>query len=518
MPSPRAASAASENSTRPLTPPGSSSGEARRLGGDNGSAGTSPPSRGDSAGASLTPSRSAAATWIARTAYAAAILWAAGWLLHTSFNPVVLGKYNLRYTIFLGGIFLVVLPLMCLFVWFMTSISELRGSRGRRIFIMPRHKLIAFVAFSLVGYIVAGQLLRYFVAGTVATHDAHVFHPYLQNVATPGHVGQHVNRWGFKGDEIELTKGERTFRVFVFGGSTVHCGTVPYEQTHCRVLERRLQAAYPEYKIEVQNLGCEWHATEHDVIKLLFTAQDFSPDLVIMYHGINDVVRSFVPDLFGVGEYRSDYRHYLGPVTNLVYPNRALMTAINLFGGHWCSDFRFDPVRLEGPEGKGLHNSIILFFPKSQPVEIENWAALPAFERNTRDFVAIARSKQMNTLLATQPSLYREDLTPHDQELLSFPASHQFHGQRASLRSMVRGMKTFNDKARQIAQETDVRLVDLEALMPKTTEYMYDDVHYTKAGNELIGNAFADDIIKWELVPRTIQARATIAAAPATGD
>jgi hypothetical protein len=500
-------------------PTDNSRGNGRPHSGHNGSASAAiSPSRGEAGDASPPPCRSSAAKWIARVGYAAAVLWAAGWLLHTSFNPVLLGKYNIRYTIFLGGIFLVVLPLMCLSIWFMTSISELRSSRGRRFFILPRHKLIAFVWLSLIGYIVAGQLLRYFVAGTVATHDAHVFHPYLQNVATPGHVGQHVNQWGFKGDEIQVAKGDRAFRIFVFGGSTVHCGTVPYEQTHCHVLERRLQAAYPDYKIEVQNLGCEWHATEHDVIKLLFTAQDFSPDLVIMYHGINDLVRSFVPDLFGVGEYRSDYRHYLGPVTNMVNPNRALMTAINLFGGHWCSDYRFDPVRLAGPEGKGLHNSIILFFPKSQPAEIESWAALPAFDRNIRDFVAIARSKQMNTLLATQPSLYRDDLSPRDQELLSFPGSHQFHGQRASLRSMVRGMKTFNDRAREIARDTDVRLVDLEALMPKTTEYMYDDVHYTKAGNELIGNAFADDIIQWEIVPRTIQARAAITAASAMGD
>jgi lysophospholipase L1-like esterase len=456
--------------------------------------------------------QSRALRWSARLAYTAAILWALGWLLHTSFDPVVLGKYNLRYTIFLGVVLFVVLPAMLLVIRFFTTTSELRSSRERRIHVTPQHKLTALVFLSLVGYVIGTTVIHRLVAGTVGTHDAHVFHPYLQNMPKPGHAEQHVNQWGFKGDEIEIAKPANTFRIFVFGGSTVHCGTVPYEQSHCRVLEKKLRETYPDYRIEVQNLGAEWHATQHDVIKLLFIAQDFQPDLVIMFHGINDLVRSFSPDLFGEGPYRADYRHYLGPVTNLVHPDRAVWTATRIFGGHWCSDLFRDAVRLHGPEGRGLNGAIVMFFPKSQPVEIETWNSLPAFERNIRDFVSIAQSKRIATLLATQASLYRDDLSPRDQELLSFPKSHQFQGRHASLAAMTRGMRLYNDRTREIAKQTGARLVDVEAAMPKTTEYMYDDVHYTKAGNEFIANALADDIVRWGIVPATLTARAADSA------
>jgi len=137
-----------------------------------------------------------------------------------------------------------------------------------------------------------------------------------------------------------------------------------------------------------------------------------------------------------------------------------------------------------------------------------DWKSEPAFERNLRDFVTIARAKEMLVLLATQPSLYREDLTPAERQLLGFPLSHYFDGQRPSLRSMIEGMKRSNDVTRRLARETGVELVDLERQMPKTTQYLYDDVHYTRAGNELIGNAFADRIVQSKIIELVMEARA----------
>lgn len=444
--------------------------------------------------------------WFARLTTAAVVVFSLGFLAHTSHDPVVLGKYNLRYASFLALLFFALIPLFYATVRFLTVAHEIKLADGRATLVRARQKLTVAALVILVGYLSANWLIGRLVAGKVLTHDAHVFHPYLQNVARADVPGQHTNHWGFRGDEIELAKGPETFRVFVFGGSTVHCGTVDYEQTHCRLLEKRLRAAYPKYQIEVQNLGAEWHATEHDTIKLLFFAQDFAPDLAIVFHGINDLVRGFEPDLFSEGPYRSDYRHYLGAVTNLVRSDAAGPLA-NVAAGHWCSDLRFDRVRLVGPHGTGIHDLRTFFYPKSQPVEIAEWRSLPAFKRNLRDFVMIAGMKQVRVLLATQPSLYRLDLTPREQELLGFPYSHQFHGQRASLKSMVEGMRVFNAATRRIARATGTRLIDLDRLMPKTTEYLYDDVHYTPAGNALIGDAFADDIIASRIVPETMRLR-----------
>jgi hypothetical protein len=448
------------------------------------------------------------AAWLPRLATGIVFVLSLGFLLHTSHRPVVFGKYGLRYAVFLAALFLIVLPAFYWLARFCTVTDEMTLSRGRRLPVRPRHKL-TFLLLAATGlYLAFGLVQKHAGILRVTTFDAHIFHPYLQNVPTPNHAGQHINRWGFRGEEIERQKSDDVFRIFVFGGSTVHCGTVPFEQTHCRVLERRLREAYPEYRIEVQNLGAEWHATEHDTIKLLFYAQDFSPDLAIMFHGINDLVRGFVPDMFAEGEYRPDYGHYYGAVSNLATQGRKAPMFFNAVVGHWCSDLRFDVVRVNGPDGEGLSGINTLFYPKTRPVQIAEWKSLPSFRRNMKDFLAIARLKGIEPLLATQASLYRDDLTPAEQELLGFPLSHHFDGKRASLKSMIDGMRTFNDATRQIAHEAQVRLVDLERMMPKTTAYLYDDIHYTKAGNELIGHAFADEIVEWGLVEKTMRERA----------
>lgn len=449
-------------------------------------------------------SNTAAATWFPRIVAGLFFLFALGFLFHTAPDPKILfNKYNGRYLLFLCLQFFIVLPLVYVTARFFATTSELTGSRGRKIAIRPIHKFGVGFVLLLIGYIGADWLIGRLISASVATHNAHAFHPYLQNVPRPGHAEQHVNRWGFKGDDIELAKPAGVYRIFVFGGSTVHCGTVPFEQSHVRLLEKKLKAHYPDRKLEVQNLGAEWHSSQHDVIKLMFDAQEFSPDLVVMFHGINDLVRGLESDLFAEGPYRQDYRHYFGAVSNLARPGKTAVQFFNTAGGHWCSDFRFQQVRLAGPEGNGLNGMLTMFFAKSTPVEITEWKSLPAFERNMRQFVRTAQEKQYQVLLATQPTLYRNDLSTTDQEVLVFAKSHQHNHQHPSLTSMTSGMQQFNDVTRQIAAESKVHFIDLEQAMPKTIEYMYDDCHYTAKGNELVAEQLSAAIIKADLIRGT---------------
>ena len=446
------------------------------------------------------------AAWSARLASFVFFLLSLGYLLHTSHNPVVLGKYDVEYAVFLAVLFLIVVPGFHFLARFCAVPHELTSRSGKRFVVRPRHKLAVVVVGGGIAYLSALAYTDRLVHSQTMTYSGDVFHPYLQNTPVPNHAVQHINRWGFRGDDLDQRKADNTFRIFMFGGSTVFCGTLPYEETHCRILERRLRQAYPQYHVEVQNIGADWHTTEHDTIKLLFYGQDFSPDLVITFHAINDLARSLTPEMFGEGPYRSDYGHYFGAAANMVSGGRKVPWTLG--AGHWCSDLRFDQVHITGPDGQGLAGVRTWFVPKALPVEITEWKSLPAFQRNLGDFVTIARSKGMQVLLATQPSLYREDLTESERQLLVFPLTHYFDGKRPSLYSMIDGMRRFNMATRRLAKELGVELVDLEQRMPKTTDYIYDDVHYTKAGNELVADAFANEIIESKIIDHMMETRA----------
>lgn len=440
--------------------------------------------------------------------FAAAFFASLGFLFHTSHWPEVLGKYSVMYVGVLAVWFLVIVPTAYFVPRFLLSTNTIKLLRGD-VAIRPRHKLTAAVILGLAGYIGFNWLLDYQFRTMVATRNPSRFHPYLQNTPRPGNVLQHINRWGFRGDEIELEKPAGAYRIFCFGGSTMYCGTVEYEESHCCVLQRELQKAYPGQKIEVQNLGAEWHCTEHSLIKLLTDAQDFQPDLVVMFHGINDLIRTWSPDDFADGPFRRDYGHYLGATANLVRPGNNLGSFSRAMYGHWFSDFRFQQVRLDGPYGKGLNGTGTLFFPKCQAVDWTDWKSLPSFRRNMQEFVRSAKGKGMQVVLATQPSLYRDDLSEHEWRTLIFPISQQFDGRMASFASMARGMRRFNDTARSVAEEENVPLVDLDAAVPKQLKYMYDDVHYTPAGNDLVGRTMARAIVDLGLIEPGTSATST---------
>jgi hypothetical protein len=97
-------------------------------------------------------------------------------------------------------------------------------------------------------------------------------------------------------------------------------------------------------------------------------------------------------------------------------------------------------------------------------------------------------------VLASQPSIYREDLGAHERSVLWTSISHQQGGTRPSLASLTRGMQLFNAAGREVAEERGVGHVDLEAVVPKTLEYLYDDVHYTSKACELIAKAFFEHL------------------------
>jgi lysophospholipase L1-like esterase len=313
------------------------------------------------------------------------------------------------------------------------------------------------------------------------------YHPYLQAVPEPtGDSYMQINRWGFRGENIEKEKPPGAYRIFVLGGSTVYCDRVKFEQSHCRILEKLLQAAYPDVKIEVQNAGMHWHTSEHSLIKFLTDIQDFQPDAIVVFHGINDLCRSFSPPSYARPGYHDDYRHYYGAVARMVESNGgdrplidsfALNTLTSFVSRYWFSDFR-NPVHV--PE---------------RPVS--EWKSLPAFRRNLRSLSDTVQSQGIALVVASQPSFYKTEMSQEELARLELTNSIcrdiEFRPDRNSL---IAGMQAFNAASRQIADQTGALFVDLAAAVPKTTEFFVDDVHYLPAGNRVVGETLARAIIE----------------------
>jgi lysophospholipase L1-like esterase len=366
---------------------------------------------------------------------------------------------------------------------------------GRTLHWRPSAKVLLLVALGWgLAQVVDYRIHKALGRGAATEHRTDAFHPFLQNVplARKGSVG--TNGHGFRGAEIASERGPTSFRVFVFGGSTAFCAPLALEQTPAERMRQRLAAARPDLAVEVQNVGADWHTSEHALIRLLTEVRAFRPDVVVAYHGINDLVRSLSPDTWASGPYRDDYGHYLGPAAALV-KREARWGFIRMRYGHCFSDLLCDQVRVLGPTGEGTQGFRSMFFAKSREVDVREWPSLAAFRRNLEDFVAVARAAEIEVVFGTQPALYRADIPPAEREVLWMPLAHQQDGTRPSVAALAAGLDRFNATTRDVAERTGARFVDLALRVPKDLAHLYDDVHFTPQGATVVGEALAEAVL-----------------------
>src|SRR5205807_4189844 len=148
-------------------------------------------------------------------------------------------------------------------------------------------------------------------------------------------------------DHIPKNKQASTFRILALGGSTTRDVSLKKDDRYPAVLERILQERYPTTRIEVLNGGMDWYTTEHALIQYAFGASDWNPDLVVFFEGINDLCRSCASPQLAVGEYKSDYSHFYGPVIRAYHTPAFESWLVQPIARVWYSDLRRQPEPID---------------------------------------------------------------------------------------------------------------------------------------------------------------------------
>lgn len=95
-------------------------------------------------------------------------------------------------------------------------------------------------------------------------------------------------------EPFDKVKGENTIRVFVFGGSTTAGYPFPPNASFPRQIKRKLEMFYPDYRIEVINLGVS-AVNSYFVRDILPDVLSKDPDLLIFYAGHNEFYGALGP-------------------------------------------------------------------------------------------------------------------------------------------------------------------------------------------------------------------------------
>lgn len=262
-----------------------------------------------------------------------------------------------------------------------------------------------------------------------------------------------TNAQGFRGPAIEMPKPEGRLRVVCLGGSTTYSYAVEDDQTYPVRLQAELAAARPDLDVEVINAGVESYTVAESVNNLVFRVLELEPDVIVVYHGANDVrprrYSNFAPG----------YEHYR-------------------FSWDGTTD-HYAP--LEGTDVQGM-NALLQKHPPevtSDKTANLNQAGDAAYRRILTSLVGVAQVHGVRPVLVTLAVNEEKARAEQQPELIT-------------------GIRQHNQVAREVAAATGARLVDIAAALERDGSWFVDSVHLDAQGCEekarLISNELAGEL------------------------
>jgi lysophospholipase L1-like esterase len=354
--------------------------------------------------------------------------------------PSILEGSSVRYLIL--GI-KVVLPLIILGVislYFSVRLNKI--SLSSVILLFVTFIIIILIAYPIVDHFYQIKSKRYFTE----------YHSFMQrNPPLPY--------------QVDTTN----YNVFCLGGSTTKF-TDSDGRDWPGLVEKKLSDQYNIKRVKVYNLGEAWYTTQHSLINYIQNLRKYKPNLILIMHGINDAWMNADFSRFSKGKFREDYGHYLGAAAYIVkFPN-LISYVKDSFNLLWYAD-------------------------KIKEIDTDYFPGLTSFERNINTIIELGKANGSRVVLLTQPNLYKDSINSEELKVLVMLNQEAIgNGKKWSYKTAFSALKQYNEKTREISKKQSVFLIDLEKIIPKSLEYLKDDVHYKDKSFDLIAASLAEKI------------------------
>ncbi|MFQ5708224.1 MAG: SGNH/GDSL hydrolase family protein [bacterium] len=324
-----------------------------------------------------------------------------------------------------------------------------------------------------------------------------IFHRYLGYCLTPNYrkgKNKH-NSLGFRGDEIVIPKPEGEYRIFCLGGSTTYTsGVEDYRMAYPELLEQELKEQ-GFANVNVINAGTGGWSSWESLINFEFRILDLDPDMIIVYHGINDIHARFVwpPEAYrgdNSGKSAASFSEVFMP-SILEYSTviRALLIRAGITNSHadlsrtlnkraetyYGLDFLRQKNRKTYPDGLFKKISAAQMLQTNKPIY---------FKRNIENMVILAHGRGIKTVLAT------------------FATSRLFENEpRVASKEYINAYAEMNQVLETVALETHANLFDFAGSFPRDKQYYRDGRHVNQKGVKLKAKLFAQYLLENDLIP-----------------
>jgi len=293
------------------------------------------------------------------------------------------------------------------------------------------------------------------------------------------------NAYGLRGAELEVPKPEGEFRIACIGASMSYTSQVKdWTRSYPDVMESELEQL-GHSSVRTLNAGCNNWTSIESLISYQLRLRPLEPDLLIVYHGPNDLKARFVwpPEKF-----RADYGGSARPPVDLMmvplWQHSSLLRAFAVRMGYIRSH-------------ADLSNTLAPLSPDSHWERFNRQLRLGTFPSHPFGKIPVERILRMNT-------------TEHyESNLRALVACAALDGARVVLatfqpvdagvyvksekgrRLLERGYREMNEALARVAADTTAVLYDFAAQMPNDPQYFADDVHVNVEGARIKGELFA---------------------------
>jgi len=273
------------------------------------------------------------------------------------------------------------------------------------------------------------------------------------------------NSLGFRGPEFDNSK----YKIVAIGGSTTECLLINEVNTWPHLLAGMLGKEY-----WVNNAGMDGHSTFGHILLMKRFIVPLKPDMVLFLVGCNEVGRD------DLNRFDSSM-HAHSTFEKLAEYSKLANLVLNLKRQHKASQ-----LNLEHGKHFTLSDNIPLSLAPQymdSVLSIES-KRLSSYYKRLGLLIALSKSAGIKPVFITQPILLgkgRDSTTGVNLETYRI---------KDNLNGLLywRELELYNDVTRKICADSNICVIDLAGLMPKSSNYFYDFMHYDNKGCEEVAN------------------------------
>lgn len=316
-----------------------------------------------------------------------------------------------------------------------------------------------------------------------------ISHPYLPCVYKPHaivdntqvapyplHAGRfefrsvRINNLRFMGDDVQLQKKPGTWRVLCLGSSSIASSIWekgnPKQYSIPLCLKESLEQRVSNHPCEVLNCGMGGWTTAEIFINFALHLVDLKPDIVILYHGFNDLEPSLTTP------FASDYSHSRRNLGEVYAKIRFASYIPNL--GAWKTYFYLKRELL----GFGnIRYDLLRSIRVKKPDFANPFMGMEAERRNVEHLIHLCQANRIPIILSTY-AYHVYEKVKQDPRALKYKE----------------GVEIENRVFRDLAAQHRLPLVDVAALIQDDDAYFVDSVHFTPLGMQFLADQFAGRI------------------------